>query len=109
MPLTALEEAEIIPGKHSDTRIKPLALTNDHGRYIAVTPDCVRWGMSVTYIAAKFLAVSLPKRLCNGRFTSGGFRSETVIWIQNWLKNTLGLLEGPRYNIFSRRRRWAWL
>ena len=26
--LTALEEAEIIPGKHSDTRIKPLALTN---------------------------------------------------------------------------------
>jgi hypothetical protein len=30
---TALEEAGIIPGKHSDTRIKPLALTNDHGRY----------------------------------------------------------------------------
>jgi hypothetical protein len=28
MTLTALEEAEIIPGKDSDTRIKPLALTN---------------------------------------------------------------------------------
>jgi hypothetical protein len=29
--LTALEEAEMIPGKHSDTRIKPLTLTNGHG------------------------------------------------------------------------------
>jgi hypothetical protein len=39
MYLTALEEAGIIPGKHSDTKIKPLALTNDHGRYMAVTPE----------------------------------------------------------------------
>ena len=39
MYLTALEEAEIIPGKDSDTRIKPLALTNGHGRYITVTPE----------------------------------------------------------------------
>jgi hypothetical protein len=39
MYLTALEEAEIIPGKNSDTRIKPLALTNGHGRYMAVTPE----------------------------------------------------------------------
>jgi hypothetical protein len=31
--LTALEEAEIITGKHSD------GFTNDHGRYIAVTPE----------------------------------------------------------------------
>ena len=30
---------EIIPGKHSDTRIKPLSLTNGHGRYITVTPE----------------------------------------------------------------------
>jgi hypothetical protein len=39
--LTASEVAEMILGKHSDTRIKPLALTNDHGRYItvAVTPE----------------------------------------------------------------------
>ena len=29
---------EIIPGKHSDTRIKPLPLTNNHGRYITATP-----------------------------------------------------------------------
>ena len=36
---TAFKGAEVIPGKHSDTRIKPLALTNDHGRYIAVTPE----------------------------------------------------------------------
>ena len=35
----ALEKAEIIPGKDSDTRIKPLTLTNGHGRYMAVTPE----------------------------------------------------------------------
>jgi hypothetical protein len=65
--LTTLEEAEIIPGKHSDTRIKPLTLTNGHGRYMTVTPErtltYVRWGMPVKYIAVKF----------------GGFRSETAI------------------------------
>jgi hypothetical protein len=41
--LTALEEAGVIPGKHSDTRIKLLALTNNHGRYMlhymTVTPN----------------------------------------------------------------------
>jgi hypothetical protein len=37
MYLTALEEAEIIPGKDPDTRIKPLAFTN--GRYMTVTPE----------------------------------------------------------------------
>jgi hypothetical protein len=37
--VTALEEAEIIPGKNSDTRIKPLTFTNGHGRYITVTPE----------------------------------------------------------------------
>jgi hypothetical protein len=75
MHLTALEEAEIILGKDSNTRIKPLALTNGHGRYMTVTPErtlpsVFRCGMSVIYIAVKFLAVSLPKRPCNGRFTS---------------------------------------
>ena len=47
--LTALEEAEIIPGEHSDTRIKPMPLTNGHGRYMAVTrtDTCVRWEMPV--------------------------------------------------------------
>ena len=43
MHLTTLEEAEIIPGKRSDTRhqnkAKPLALTNGHGRYMVVTPE----------------------------------------------------------------------
>jgi hypothetical protein len=29
----------MIPGEHSDTRIKPLPLTNGHGRYMAVTPE----------------------------------------------------------------------
>jgi hypothetical protein len=37
--LDSFSEAEIIPGKYSDTRIKPLALTNGHGRYMAVTPE----------------------------------------------------------------------
>jgi hypothetical protein len=43
MTLTALEGAEIITGKDPDTRInfriKPLALTNDHGRNNTVTPE----------------------------------------------------------------------
>jgi hypothetical protein len=30
---------EITPVKDSHTRIKPLALTSDHGRYITVTPE----------------------------------------------------------------------
>jgi hypothetical protein len=54
--LTTLEEAGIILGKHSDTKIKPLPLplTNGHGRYITVTPEWAllsvgRWGMAVTY------------------------------------------------------------
>jgi hypothetical protein len=29
----------ITPGKHSDTRIMPLPLTNGHGRYITATPE----------------------------------------------------------------------
>ena len=39
MTTTTLKEAEIIPGKDSDTRIKPLALASGHGRYITVTPE----------------------------------------------------------------------
>ena len=89
MHLTALEEAEIIPGKHSDTRIKPLTLTNDHGRYITVTPERAlasvgECPLNILYIAVKFLAVSIPKRPCNGRFT------ETSTWIQRWLKKSVG-------------------
>ena len=56
MTYSALEEAGIIPGKHSDARIKPLALTNGHSRCMTVTPErtltCVRWGTSVTYYIA---------------------------------------------------------
>jgi hypothetical protein len=40
--------------------------------------------MSVAYIAVKFLAVSLLKPPC------GGFRSETVTWIQKWFKKSVG-------------------
>jgi hypothetical protein len=70
---SALEEAEIIPGKHSDTRIKPLDLTNGYGHYITVTPERALasvGGMPVKCIAVKFLAVSIPKPPCNGRLTS---------------------------------------
>jgi hypothetical protein len=75
--LTALEEAEIIPGKDSDTRIKPLALTNGHGRYMTVTPER-------TLASVKCLSVSLLKP------PFGGFRSETVTWIQKWFKKSVG-------------------
>jgi hypothetical protein len=36
---SALGVQQIIPGKNVDTRIKPLPLTNGHGRYITVTPE----------------------------------------------------------------------
>jgi hypothetical protein len=67
------------PGKHSDTdtRIKPLHLTNDHGCYITAvrytqTETFVRWGLAVTYnrIRYQFVTVLLLKRLRDGRFTS---------------------------------------
>ena len=52
---SALEEAEIIPGKDSDTRIKPLTLTNGHGRYMTVTPERTlesvgEWPLHITVI-----------------------------------------------------------
>jgi hypothetical protein len=71
-------------------RIKQLPLTNGHGRYITVTPErellsVGEWPLHVAVIN-KFVAVSIPKRFRNGRFTSetacGGFRSETTTWIQ---------------------------
>jgi hypothetical protein len=96
MHLTALEGAEITPGKHSDTRTKPLPLTNGYGRYMlhdryTRTDTFFRWGMAVTYYNRyKFVAVSLPRRLRNGRFNSETavrrFRSETATWIQKWFK-----------------------
>jgi hypothetical protein len=89
MHLTALEGAEIIPGKHSDTRIKPLALTNGHGRYITVTPE--RTLASVGECPLNIQPLNFwPLHFRNGRVTAvsllkppfGGFRSETAIWIQ---------------------------
>ena len=73
---------EIIPDKHSHTRIKPLALASGHGRYITVTPKraLVSVGEWPLHLAVKFLTVSLPKP------PSGGFGSETAIWIRKWLK-----------------------
>jgi hypothetical protein len=38
-PSTALEEAEAIPVKDPQTRIKPLALTSGHGRYMTFTSE----------------------------------------------------------------------
>ena len=50
---------EIIPGKHSDTRIKPLPLTNGHGRYITVTPERTlvsvgEWPLHIAVIICPF-------------------------------------------------------
>ena len=111
-PQNLRRRTEITPSKHSDTRIKPLASANGHGRYISVTPErtLASVGGCALNIAVKFLAVSLPQPPCNGRFNSfGGFRSETATWIRQCLKSPLGLLEISRYNSFSRRIRWAWL
>ena len=38
MPARCIYRTGIKPGKHSDTRIKPLPLVNDHGRCITATP-----------------------------------------------------------------------
>ena len=38
-PTRYIYGTEIKPGKHPDTRIKPLPLANGHGRYITVTPE----------------------------------------------------------------------
>jgi hypothetical protein len=87
--LTALEEAEIIPGKDSDTRIKPLALTNGHGRYITVTPERALASIGECPLHAKALNF-WPFHFRNRRVTAvsllqppcGGFGSEAVTWIQ---------------------------
>jgi hypothetical protein len=102
MHLTALEEAEIIPGKHPDTRIKPLALTNNHGRYITVTPE--RALASVVECPLHIWPLNFcPFHSRNGRVTAisllkppfGGFRSETAIWIRKWLKKSVGTSRKP--------------
>jgi hypothetical protein len=105
MHLTALEEAEIIPGQDSDTRIKPLALTNDHGRYIAVTPE--RALASVGECPFHETAVIRPFHFRNRRAAVSELKPS--LGSRSGLKNTLELLESSRYNSFSRRRRWAWL
>jgi hypothetical protein len=49
------EAYQQIPGKHSDTRIKPLPLTNGHGRYTTVTSErtffsVVEWPLHIIVI-----------------------------------------------------------
>jgi hypothetical protein len=71
-----------------DQRPRPL-----HDRYTR-TDTCVRWGMSVKYIAVNFL----PFHFRNRRVTAvsilkppvGGFRIETVHRIQKWFKISVG-------------------
>ena len=66
---------EIKPGKHPETRRKPLPLAsgpNGHGRYITATPEtgtCVRFEAAVTYNCYKFITASLLKRW-NGYVTT---------------------------------------
>ena len=60
---------------NTDTRTKPLPLTDGHGRYMAVTGTLERKRVSIPY---------------NGRFASETdvrrFRNETATWIQKWFK-----------------------
>ena len=99
--ITHSDRTEIIPGKHSHTRIKPLALASGHGRYITVTPEraLVSVGEWPLHIAVTFLTVSLPKPPCNGRFTS-----ETAIWIRKWLKMSVGTSRKPQLEQFFKAR-----
>jgi hypothetical protein len=85
--ISALDKVEIIPGKNSDTRIKPLPLTNKHGRYIAATTERIlsasleEWPLNIKCNRYKFVTVSLPKWSRNSRFTSE--TAATATWIQN--------------------------
>jgi hypothetical protein len=95
--LITLEEAEITPGKRSDTRIKTVAFGPRplHNRYTR-TENCVRWVMAITYKHYKFSTVSLLKRLPvhNGRFASetavrrfqkqNGHLDLEVVWKIRW-------------------------
>ncbi len=88
---------ETTPGKHSDARIKPLPLTNGHGRYITAAPERAlvsvgEWPLHAAVINLQPIhsrngfatAVSLLKPPC------GGFKRETTTWIQKWLKISVG-------------------
>jgi hypothetical protein len=70
-----------MPGKRPDTTIKSLPLANGHGRYMALTAERTLvsvgvWPLHTT--VKKFVTVSPPKRLRNGRFAS----ENTVQWFQ---------------------------
>jgi hypothetical protein len=89
LTITTLEEAGIliIPGKHSNTRIKPLPLANGHGRYTAainratterILDSVGEWPLHVTYKRLKFITTSLLKRLVYV-LRDGHFASETAV------------------------------
>ena len=76
---------ETTPGKHSDARIKPLPLTNGHGRYITAAPERAlvsvgEWPLHAAVINLQPIhsrngfatAVSLLKPPC------GGLKRETT-------------------------------
>jgi hypothetical protein len=67
---------------HSDTRIKPLPLTNGHGQHITVAPEraLVPVGGWLSHETGHETAVSLLKPPC------GGLRSEAAPGIQKCLK-----------------------
>jgi hypothetical protein len=70
-----------------------LALTNDHGRHIAVAPERALVSVGECPLNAQPLNF-WPFHFRNRRAKAvsllkppfGGFRSETVTWIQKWLK-----------------------
>jgi hypothetical protein len=79
MAITTLEEAEVTPGKHADTRIKSrwlLPMATAVALPVPLHPNGHLRPLGVKYTAVKFLAVSLLE--------NGGFRIETAIWIQKW-------------------------
>jgi hypothetical protein len=63
----------------------------------------------ICYGRYKFVTVSLPERLSNGRFTFETAVVKPPPASRSGLKYPLKLLESAIYDSFSRRRRWAWL
>jgi hypothetical protein len=76
LPTRHFNRTEIKSGENSDTRTKPLALANGHGRRMTAAPERKPVTMPVgdkqaaVHDRCKFVTASLLKRPRNGRFTS---------------------------------------
>ena len=90
---------KITPVEDSHTRIKPLDVASDHGRYRTITPERAlvsvgEWPLHINITVANLQ----PFHFRNGYVTAvsllkplyGGFRIETATWTQKWVKKSVG-------------------